>query len=83
MNTPLPRIIVEAGFAAVNYGLRAELNDILAALPDWLDDPLQLAQCEAILLFGLGRRRAARARLKRLPDEDCQPLRALLSEEKS
>lgn len=85
MNYPLPRLIVEAGFAAVNHGLRAELHDILAALPDWLDDPSQLAQCEAILLFGLGRRRAASARLACLPAEECLPLRALLappSEEK-
>lgn len=79
MNHLLPRLIVEAGFAAVNHGLRAELHDILAALPDWLDDPRQLAQCEAILLFGLGRRRAASARLESLPADDCQPLRVLLA----
>ncbi|MEO2215977.1 EscG/YscG/SsaH family type III secretion system needle protein co-chaperone [Chromobacterium vaccinii] len=84
---PISRLVIEAGFAAVNHGLRAEMHDILAALPDWLDEPAQLARCEAVLLFGLGRRRAAAARLAALPDDDCAPLRALLnatsSEEKS
>lgn len=50
----VPRLVVEAGFAAVNCGMRAEMHDILNALPDWLDDPDQIARCEAILLFGLG-----------------------------
>ncbi|MFM5540443.1 EscG/YscG/SsaH family type III secretion system needle protein co-chaperone [Aeromonas veronii] len=75
----LPSLIIEAGFAAVNHGMRAEMHDILAALPDWLDDPDQLARCEAIMLFGLGRRRAAIARLENLPPNDCLPLRTLLS----
>lgn len=79
MSQSLSRLIVEAGFAAVNLGLRTEMNDILAALPDWLDDPQQLARCEATLLFGLGRRRAASARLDDLPDDDCLPLRVLLA----
>jgi len=81
----LPQLVVEAGFAAVSQGLRPELRDILPALPHWLDDPEQLARCEAFLLFGLGRRRAARKRLDTLSADDCLPLRALLappSEEK-
>ncbi|AXE30569.1 EscG/YscG/SsaH family type III secretion system needle protein co-chaperone [Chromobacterium phragmitis] len=73
------RLALEAGFAAVNHGLRAEMEDILAALPDWLDDPEQRARTEAVLLFGLGRRRAAAARLAALPPDDCLPLRRLLS----
>ncbi|MBT2869679.1 EscG/YscG/SsaH family type III secretion system needle protein co-chaperone [Chromobacterium violaceum] len=72
------RLALEAGFAAVNHGLRAEMEDILAALPDWLDDPAQRASAEAVLLFGLGRRRAAAARLADLPPDDCLPLRRLL-----
>jgi type III secretion system SsaH family protein len=75
---PIARTIVEAGFTAVNHGLRAEMHDILAALPDWLDDADQLARCEALLLFGLGRHSAAAAKLAGLPDDDCAPLRALL-----
>lgn len=76
---PLVRLIVESGFASVNHGLRAEIHDILVALPDWLDDPEQLARCEAILLFGLGRHRAAAAKLAKLSPNDCQPLRDLLT----
>nr|AAV69416.1 EsaH [Edwardsiella tarda]7Y6C_B Chain B, EscG/YscG/SsaH family type III secretion system needle protein co-chaperone [Edwardsiella piscicida]7Y6C_E Chain E, EscG/YscG/SsaH family type III secretion system needle protein co-chaperone [Edwardsiella piscicida] len=75
----VPHLVVEAGFAAVNCGMRAEMHDILNALPDWLDDPDQVTRCEAILLFGLGRQRAAAARLAMLPPDDCLPLRALLT----
>ncbi|VVE55812.1 DUF1039 domain-containing protein [Pandoraea sputorum] len=75
----VPRLIVELGFAAMSQGLRAEVRDILAALPDWIDDPQQLARCEATLLFSLGRRRAAAKRLAKLSAEDCAPLRALLA----
>lgn len=79
MSHPIPRLVVEAGFAAVGHGLRAEMHDILAALPDWLDDAEQLARCEATLLFGLGRRRAASERLARLGANDCAALRTLLN----
>lgn len=75
----LSRLIVEAGFAAVNLGLRNEMHDILLALPEWLDDPEQLARCEALLLFGLGRPSTALTRLATLPQDDCLPLRSLLS----
>lgn len=75
----LSRLIVEAGFAAINLGLRNEMHDILAALPEWLDDPEQRARCEALLLFGLGRPSAAQTRLATLPAEECLPLRTLLA----
>lgn len=76
----ITRLVVEAGFAAVNHGLRAEMRDILAALPDWIDDPVQLARIEAILLFGLGRRSAAAVRLTTLDATDCGVLRTLLDQ---
>ena len=74
------RLVVEAGFAAVNQGLREEMHDILAALPDWIEEPTQLAQAEAVLLFGLGRRAAAAARLQTLDASDCSALRTLLAQ---
>lgn len=84
--TPTPsiaRLVVEAGFAAGGYGLRAEMHDILLALPDWVEDPQQLARCEATLLFCLGRRRAAAERLALLSADDCVVLRTLLNRGKS
>lgn len=76
----IARLVVEAGVAAVNHGLRAEMRDILAALPDWIYEPTQLARTESILLFGLGRLRATTARLATLDDDDCGPLRTLLTQ---
>lgn len=78
----IARLVVEASFAAVSQGLRAEMHDILAALPDWIEDPQQLARCEATLLFCLGRRRAAAERLAVLGEDDCVVLRKLLSRPK-
>ena len=75
---PLSQLVIEAGFAAINLGLQNEMRDILASLPDWLEEPDQLAQCEALLLFGLGRKKAALARLDTLAAQTCLPLRALL-----
>ncbi|WP_408296278.1 EscG/YscG/SsaH family type III secretion system needle protein co-chaperone [Paraburkholderia sp. RL17-373-BIF-A] len=74
------RLVVEAGFAAVNHGLRVEMRDILSALPDMIDEPLQLARTESVLLFGLGHRRAAAARLATLEPTDCDVLRSLLEQ---
>lgn len=73
------RLVIEAGFSAAPYGLRRDMHAILAALPDWLDEPEQLARCEALLLFGLGRLNAARTRLASLPDDELPPLRAALT----
>lgn len=73
------RLVIEAGFAAMNLGMREEMKAILAALPDWIDDARQLARCEATLLFGLKRYKAAKAKLDTLPVEDCAALRALLA----
>jgi type III secretion system SsaH family protein len=72
-------LVVEAGFAAVNLGMREEMKTILAALPNWIDDAELLAHCEAVLLFGLKRKKAAQARLDTLPANDCAALRALLT----
>lgn len=75
----LARIVIEAGFAGADYLLRDEMRTILAAVPDFISDPLQQARCEAILLFEMGRPRAAAKRLKLLPDDDCVPLREMLA----
>ena len=85
MSTPegTARLVAEAGFAAVNHGLRAEMCDILAALPDWIDEPAQLAGAEAILLFGLGQRNAAVQRLATadaVDALDCGALHTLLTQ---
>ncbi|WP_217482497.1 DUF1039 domain-containing protein [Burkholderia lata] len=77
-SSAIARLVVEAGFAAISQGLRGEMCDILAALPDWIAEPEQLARIEAVLLFGLGRRTAAAARLGTLNAADCGALRALL-----
>ncbi|QAU25526.1 DUF1039 domain-containing protein [Dyella sp. M7H15-1] len=80
MNAPdVRRLVIEAGFVATNLGMREQMKTILAALPDWIDDASQLARCEAILLFGLRRRKAAKAKLDLLPADDCTALRALLA----
>ena len=73
------QLVIEAGCAAINLGMRNEMKAILAALPDWIDDPCQLARCEALLLFGLQRRKAARAKLDQLSSDDCAALRSLLT----
>ncbi|AKK24875.1 DUF1039 domain-containing protein [Pandoraea oxalativorans] len=73
-----PRLIVELSFAAVSQRLRPEVKEILAALPDWIDDPQQLARCEAMLLYSLGRYRAAAKRLAKLSADDCVQLRGLV-----
>ncbi|MBC8642803.1 EscG/YscG/SsaH family type III secretion system needle protein co-chaperone [Caballeronia sp. EK] len=83
MRSPSPdvvRLIVETGFAAVNHGLRPEIRDILAAVPDLVNDSSQVARVEAILLFGLGHRRAAAARLTTLDVPECGVLRAILKQ---
>lgn len=73
-----PRLIVELSFAAVSQRLRTEVKEILVALPDWIDDPKQLARCEAMLLYSLGRYRAATKRLATLSADDCAQLRGLI-----
>lgn len=73
------RLVAEAGVAAAHHGLRADARTMLAALPDWLDDPVQLAQCEALLLIGLNRLEAAGERLAALPPDDSAPLHELLA----
>lgn len=75
----LSRLIAEAGFAATNLGQRRDIRIILRSLPDWLDDPEQIARCEAILLFGLGKNAAAADRLSSLHADDCLALRVLLA----
>lgn len=79
----IARLVVESSFAAISHGLRAEMHDILLALPDWIEDRQQLARCEATLLFCLGRRRAAAKRLAMLGADDCALLRNLLNRPKS
>ncbi|TDR76586.1 EscG/YscG/SsaH family type III secretion system needle protein co-chaperone [Paludibacterium purpuratum] len=74
------RLVVEAGFAAVNHGLQREMRTILASLPDWLDDPAVLAACQATLLFGLGDRAGAESRLDSADPVLCAPLRQLLGD---
>lgn len=76
----IARLAAEAGFAAVNHGLRPELRDILVALPDWINDPVQLACVEAILLFGLGQHTAAARRLSAVDAGDCGVLSTLLTQ---
>lgn len=76
--TSIRRLIVESGFAAVNYRFRTEIRQILNSLPDWIDDAPQLARVESILLFGLQQHAAARARLATLDPGDCRELRTLL-----
>lgn len=77
----IARLVAEAGFAAVSHGLRAEMRDILAALPDWIDDPVQLARIEAIVLLGLGQRHAAARRLATVDAGDVGVLSALLTQD--
>ncbi|MBJ7262943.1 MAG: EscG/YscG/SsaH family type III secretion system needle protein co-chaperone [Burkholderiaceae bacterium] len=77
----IARLVAEAGFAAVNHGLRAEMRDILSALPDWIDEPVQLARIEAIVLLGLGQRRAAARRLAAVDAGDVGVLSALLTQD--
>ena len=87
MDTPIPelpdirRLVVEAGFAAVNLGLRHELRIILKALPGWIEDPVVLASCQATMLFGLNQPTDALAQLDGLPEEVCEELRSLLHEQ--
>lgn len=73
------KLVIEAAFCAVNHGLRPEILDILPVLSDWVDEPELRTACEATLLFGLGRRKAARRCLASLPADACLPLRALLA----
>jgi len=74
----LRRLVLEAGFAAVNHGLRGEMRAILAALPDWLDDPELLAGSQAILLFGLGDRAGALRQFDGMDPSVCAPMRQWL-----
>lgn len=74
----IPRLIVELSFAAVSQRLRTEVKEILVALPDWIDDPQQLARCEAMLLYSLGRYRAAAKRMAKLSADDCVQLRGMI-----
>ncbi len=64
---------------AVNHGLRNEIRHILPSIQDWVSDPMQQLRCEAILFFGLGDYASCKARMELLPEDDCEPLRTLLS----
>lgn len=74
----IAKLIIETGFAAVNYGLRREIMMILEALPVWVDDTEQRTQCEAVLLFGLGKYHSVAECLDNVSPEDCKSLRSLL-----
>ncbi|WP_028534034.1 EscG/YscG/SsaH family type III secretion system needle protein co-chaperone [Paludibacterium yongneupense] len=73
------RLVVEAGFAAVNHGLSACATQVLEALPWLVPLPLPRAQSRALLLFGLGRRDEAFALLDSTDDIAARDLRRLLA----
>lgn len=73
------KLVAETGFAAAHHNLRPQTRAILAALPDWIADPAQLARCEAVMLIGLHRLDDAAKRLATLAPDDCIALRELIA----
>jgi type III secretion system SsaH family protein len=69
------QLLLESAFAAVNYDLKAELEQLVGVLPFVVDSPSDLRLCQAFMLWTLDRTSEA---FDCLNGCDCNDARMLL-----
>lgn len=82
MNIQARQLIVSAGLAAANHGLRNEMLTIYAALDDLIDATDARRIVEATMLIGIGQTIAAQQLLQADTSPQAQLLRRLLNSDK-
>ncbi|QLL13459.1 EscG/YscG/SsaH family type III secretion system needle protein co-chaperone [Pseudomonas chlororaphis] len=82
LDTQARRLVVAAGLAASNHGMRMEMSVIRSALGNLIDDTQARRIVEATMLIGIGQTSAARRLLQDDHSAQAQLLLDLLDSER-
>lgn len=72
------RLLLEVMFAGVNHGLLAQVEGMIAVLPDLIPDPQQRTLCMAVLLAGLNQPQKAQQTLACVDLPEAEVMRAVV-----
>lgn len=77
IGSQVKKVLLEAMYMGLQYGMKDEAAQIMAVLPELLDDPDDATLCQVLFLFQCKEIESARQVAQRLPDAYQQKVSSL------